>query len=218
MTTSIRNSHDHDDLQSIQRQIHEKKTGMLDSTRRMLGLINESEAVGVNTAAELIEQREKLENIEKRCDSIDANLVSAQQNINKLNSIFGGIKNYFHPPKSTMPKSASQPQLSNTAKKKTAAAQQAAATAINTRPTNPNNDTDTYFGKARSGMDDIERDTEDGLHDVHLGVSRLKLLALQMNEELESQKPLTDRLGIKINHLDEAVNKKNKDMKNILLR
>ncbi|CAF1645291.1 unnamed protein product [Rotaria magnacalcarata] len=218
MTTSIGNSHDHDDLQSIQRQIHEKKTGMLDSTRRMLGLINESEAVGVNTAAELIEQREKLENIEKRCDSIDANLVSAQQNINKLNSIFGGIKNYFHPPKSTMPKSASQPQLSNTAKKKTAAAQQAAATAINTRPTNPNNDTDTYFGKARSGMDDIERDTEDGLHDVHLGVSRLKLLALQMNEELESQKPLTDRLGIKINHLDETVNKKNKDMKNILLR
>ncbi|CAF4496931.1 unnamed protein product, partial [Rotaria magnacalcarata] len=62
---------------------------------------------------------------------------------------------------------------------KTAAAQQAAATAINTRPTNPNNDTDTYFGKARSGMDDIERKTEDGLHDVHLGVSRLKLLALQ---------------------------------------
>ncbi|CAF4742765.1 unnamed protein product, partial [Rotaria magnacalcarata] len=54
-----------------------------------------------------------------------------------------------------MPKSASQPQLSNTAEKKTAAAQQAAATAINTRPTNPNNDTDTYFGKARSGMDDI---------------------------------------------------------------
>ncbi|CAF4267728.1 unnamed protein product, partial [Rotaria magnacalcarata] len=51
MTTSIGNSHDHDDLQSIQRQIHEKKTGMLDSTRRMLGLINESEAVGVNTAA-----------------------------------------------------------------------------------------------------------------------------------------------------------------------
>ncbi|CAM4756789.1 unnamed protein product [Rotaria magnacalcarata] len=234
MTTSIGNSHDHDDLQSIQRRIHEKKTGMLDSIRRTLGLINESEAVGVNTAAnlscttttktiyrdqnELIEQREKLENIEKRCDSIDANLVSAQQNINKLNSIFGGIKNYFHPPKSTMPKSASQPQLSNTAEKKTAAAQQAAATAINTRPTNPNNDTDTYFGKARSGMDDIERDTEDGLHDVHLGVSRLKLLALQMNEELESQKPLTDRLGIKINHLDETVNKKNKDMKNILLR
>ncbi|CAM2707900.1 unnamed protein product [Rotaria socialis] len=218
VSDAITNSHDHDELQSIQRQIHEKKTGMLDSTRRMVGLINESETVGVNTAAELIEQREILENIEKRCDGIDANLVSAQQNINKLNSIFGGIKNYFHPPKSSMPKSASQPQLSNAAKKKTAVVQQAAATAINTRPTNLNNDTDTYFGKARSGMDDIERETEDGLHDVHQGVNRLKLLALQMNEELESQKPLTDRVGIKINHLNDSVNKKNKDMKNILLR
>jgi hypothetical protein len=40
-----------DDLQQIQGQIHEKKTSILDSTRRMLGLINESEVVGSNTAA-----------------------------------------------------------------------------------------------------------------------------------------------------------------------
>ena len=37
-------------LQSMQHQIHEKKTGILDSTRRMLGLISESEAVGNSTA------------------------------------------------------------------------------------------------------------------------------------------------------------------------
>jgi hypothetical protein len=46
--TSDRNQ---EDLQSIQHQIHEKKTSILDSTRRMLGLINESEVVGTNTAA-----------------------------------------------------------------------------------------------------------------------------------------------------------------------
>jgi hypothetical protein len=40
-----------DDPQTIQRQIHEKKTGILDSTRRMLGLIDESETIGTNTAA-----------------------------------------------------------------------------------------------------------------------------------------------------------------------
>ncbi len=43
--------HRQEDLQSIQGQIHEKKTSILDSTRRMLGLINESEVVGTNTAA-----------------------------------------------------------------------------------------------------------------------------------------------------------------------
>jgi hypothetical protein len=39
-----------------------------------------------------------------------------------------------------------------------------------------------------------------------------------MNEELESQKPLTDRLGDKIGVLNDSVAKKNKEMKTILLR
>jgi hypothetical protein len=51
MASSITSDHSQEDLQSIQRQIDEKKTSILDSTRRMLGLINESEVVGTNTAA-----------------------------------------------------------------------------------------------------------------------------------------------------------------------
>ena len=56
------------------------------------------------------------------------------------------------------------------------------------------------------------------IDDVHEGVNRLKKLALQMNQELESQKPLTDRLATKIDVLNNDVTKKNKDMKTILLR
>ena len=120
-----------------------------------------------------MEQREQLENIEKRCDGIDANLVNAQQNLNRLGSVFGGIKNYFNPPKTSFPKSVSQPQLSNAAKTKSAAVQQkAAAAAISTRPTNPKQDTDTYFGKPRSAMDDMERETEDGLRKCLVNISR----------------------------------------------
>ncbi len=44
-------NHNQDELHNIQTQIHEKKTSILDSTRRMLGLINESEVVGSNTAS-----------------------------------------------------------------------------------------------------------------------------------------------------------------------
>ena len=183
-----------------------------------------------------MEQREQLENIEKRCDGIDANLVNAQQNLNRLGSVFGGIKNYFSPPKTAFPKSVSQPQLSNNAAKKKAAAAQETAAAMSARSTNPKQDTDTYFGKPHSAMDDMERETEKGLGkclvnisrqidaslsdvlgDIHLGVNRLKMLALQMNEELESQKPLTHRLGKKFEVLNGEVEKKNKNMKNILL-
>jgi len=86
-------------------------------------------------------------------------------------------------------------------------------------------------------MDDIERETEDGLRkfiffcihkfyfflflildDIHLGVNRLKMLALHMNEELESQKPITDRLAVKLEVLNQDVAKKNKEMKAIVLR
>jgi CII-binding regulator of phage lambda lysogenization HflD len=56
------------------------------------------------------------------------------------------------------------------------------------------------------------------LDNIHQGVNRLKLLALQMNEELDNQKPLTDRLASKIEVLNTSVDKKNKDMKTILLR
>jgi hypothetical protein len=51
MASSMTSDRRQEDLQSIQGQIHEKKTSILDSTRRMLGLINESEVVGTNTAA-----------------------------------------------------------------------------------------------------------------------------------------------------------------------
>ncbi len=39
-----------------------------------------------------------------------------------------------------------------------------------------------------------------------------------MNEELESQKPITDRLAVKLEVLNQDVAKKNKEMKAIVLR
>ncbi|UJR36350.1 hypothetical protein I4U23_029077 [Adineta vaga] len=215
MSASVTSNNNQDEVLTIQKQIHEKKTSILDSTRRMLGLISESEAIGTNTAVELVQQREQLENIHERCRTIDANLVDAQRNLNKLGSVFGGIKNYFQPPKSTISKSTSQPQISNGEKKKIAATQNATAAAITTRPTNVKDDTDTYFGKSRSAMDDMERETEDGLHDIHLGVNRLKFLALQMNQELEGQKPLMDNIHRDLGVLHDDVMKKNKSMKSM---
>jgi hypothetical protein len=78
--------------------------------------------------------------------------------LNRLGSLFGGIKNYFSPPKSAFHKSVSQPQISDTKKKPNPM-----ATATTGRATNLKEDTDTYFGKPRSQMDDMERETEEGL-------------------------------------------------------
>jgi hypothetical protein len=56
------------------------------------------------------------------------------------------------------------------------------------------------------------------LDDIHQGVTRLKMLALHMNQELDNQKPLIDRLDKKIGDLGNDVNSKNKHMKEVLLR
>jgi hypothetical protein len=44
------------------------------------------------------------------------------------------------------------------------------------------------------------------------------MLALHMNQELDNQKPLMARLDTKIGALTDDVSKKNKNMKEILLR
>jgi hypothetical protein len=54
--------------------------------------------------------------------------------------------------------------------------------------------------------------------DIHQGVTRLKMLAIHMNQELDNQKPLMERLDKKIGDLNVDVNKKNKQMKEVLLR
>ncbi len=54
--------------------------------------------------------------------------------------------------------------------------------------------------------------------DIHQGVTRLKMLAIHMNQELDNQKPLMERLDKKIGDLNVDVNKKNKQMKDVLLR
>ena len=51
MATSFSSDNRSDELPSLQRQIQEKRTGILESVRRMGGLVYESEAVGTNTAA-----------------------------------------------------------------------------------------------------------------------------------------------------------------------
>ncbi len=64
----------------------------------------------------------------------------------------------MRPPKRRLRKSVSQPQLSNAVKNKTAA-----TTAVTIRSTNPKDNTDTYLGKPRGAMDDIELEIEDGI-------------------------------------------------------
>ena len=53
------------------------------------------------------------------------------------------------------------------------------------------------------------------LDDIHQGVNRLKLLAMQMNQELEGQKPLIEDITQHVTIIEGNVKKKNSDMRKL---
>lgn len=76
----------------------------LDTAKRSLGLIYETESTGYDTARNLVEQREKLENTEKNLDSINSMTRQTQKHLNVMKSWFGGFKSMFSKiPETTIP-------------------------------------------------------------------------------------------------------------------
>jgi synaptosomal-associated protein 29 len=79
-------------LMQTRRQIEERT---LDSSQRSLGLLYESEKVGVATADELSRQKDQLKNTEQRLDDINSTLKQSERHLNGIKSVFGGLRNYF---------------------------------------------------------------------------------------------------------------------------
>lgn len=82
-------------LQQIQDENKRLQQSALQSTRTTLGLIYETEKVGLGTAEELLHQREQLENVDQKLDGINSIMRVSQKHITSMKSVFGGIKNYF---------------------------------------------------------------------------------------------------------------------------
>ena len=74
------------------REIEERT---LDSSQRSLGLLHESEKVGMATAEELARQKEQLRGTEQRLDDINSTLKQSERHLQGIKGIFGGLRNYF---------------------------------------------------------------------------------------------------------------------------
>ena len=79
-------------LMEKRREIEERT---LDSSQRSLGLLHESEKVGVATAEELARQKDQLRGTEQRLDDINSTLKQSERHLQGIKSIFGGLRNYF---------------------------------------------------------------------------------------------------------------------------
>lgn len=201
------------------KELLEKKEAIeqrtIDSTKRSLGLLQDTEQVGMATAEELAKQREQLENTNKQLDLIGTTLRSSQKHINGLKSVFGGLRNYLSGQK---------------------AGSGAGATTANGRQTNgaalsPTAEDTSYEahpvarlrddGQQQQQQQLSSRSTYSEQLDENLdlmagSLSRLKGLAMDLNQDIESQNDLIDNISNKVEDVDVKIQRQNRDLNKML--
>ncbi|GFV18192.1 synaptosomal-associated protein 29 [Trichonephila clavipes] len=208
----------------------------LQSTNNSIGLLHESEQVGILTAEELVKQREQLENIEENLDFINSTMRTSQKHINSLKSIFGGIKNYFskggqQDPAVSIPVDVSERKHSSALNttidnlKSDTRLSEATHPALRVRNL-PYDDTDSFGNDlspvktpspvATKSTNNIEEKLDKNLEFMSMGLGRLKNLAIGLNDEIEQQNEMIDTIHNKADKADETLEYQNRQIKRIL--
>lgn len=225
----------------LERQEIEDRT--LQSSKVSLGLIYETEKVGINTAEELIRQKEQLNNVEEKLDSMNSMMRISQKHLTSMKSIFGGFKNYFSRNNesnqtingiqnnsiSSRPSNQNESPLINTidgiknesnfnsAQNHPVLSQRG----INTNGFKLDEDFDnTNEDKHESDFSlkskQINRQLDQNLEEMGSGVGRLKHLALGLGSEIDNQNSLLDRITGKAERAEDTLQHQNRQMKRIL--
>lgn len=199
-----------------QRQMYEQKRKeiedrTLDSSQRSIGLLRETEQVGVATATELAKQREQLEKTRDTLDTINTSLKFSQRHLNGIKSMFGGLKNYLAGKtdyESKMSTSSSNSEVSSIPSP-------TADERYSSHPTTRlRNDPIQHQQQQVSGG--FNKQLDRNLDDMCDSLSRLKGLAIDLNGEIETQNDLIDDISNKVEDTDIKIGKQNREMFKIL--
>ena len=202
-----------------QREIEQRT---LDSSSRSIGILRESEQIGIATAEELSRQREQLQNTNKRLDEINTNLNYSQKHLNGIKSVFYGLKNYISGKSDQTPRSQPSPSV------------QSAGTSSRLDDTIDNlsqvNSDDRFRSHPATRLRELDAQVQAPIPDsqrvnqvldanldemLH-SISRLKGLGIALGEEIEQQTDLIDDIQHKVEGADIKMGKQNKMMNKIL--
>lgn len=195
------------------------------STHRSLGLLDDTEKVGIATAEELARQRDQLEQTSARLDNINATLRFSQKHLNGLKSVFGGLKNYLSSGgKEYTPKMSSSPsgsKLSDTSSLPTTTTQSRTGTGSDPYENHPVNrlrsdPTEQRQAAVPGPSQQFQHRLDENLEGMVGSLSRLKNLALDLNTEIDSQNDLLDDITNKTEDADLTVGKQNNQMNKLL--
>ena len=192
------------ELKKIQEQISHVENVSLESTRRTLSMLNEAKEVGVKTSEELVRQGEKLKAIDENLDKIDNDLTQTQKNLNKLKSVFGGLKNKLSF-KSARKSSSSTSASTTVAKCDCELISNAEMCTDETRTSYA-----VISGSER------EKELNKNLEEMSQGLKMLANLGLDMNRELSKQDPMLDRMNNKTEKNNARIDNQTEQMKRLL--
>ncbi|KAK4292355.1 hypothetical protein Pmani_034871 [Petrolisthes manimaculis] len=226
--------------QELLRQMREVEQRTVQSSKNCLGLLSDTEKVGIETAEELVKQREQLVNTDCKLDNINATLKDTQTDINGIKSVFSSLRNWWSAPKKeeteeekkkkkspSTPAPAPAPPSANP--NLGSAYQSSHSSVLATQKASPHptltlkgldDDSDdlslqTDF-KARSKA--INQRLDNDLDDMSAGLSRIRGLAVGLGTEIEDQNQMIDRIHSKAERADFNISSQNSQMKKIIKR
>lgn len=232
------------DYQQRRQQLLEERRRIeertLQSSKMSLGLVYESEKIGLSTAEDLVKQGEKLQNVDRNLDSMNSTMKVTQKHLTSMKSLFGGIKNYFSktPDTHTIPSSQSVPgsigikpngykssltetigQVSSELDSRSADNHPALVRrGLGSNPFDEEDEMEKNGPKsgyaARSRQ--VDQQLDNNLGELDLGLNRLKNLALGLGNEIESQNEMIERITTKAERAEDTIGHQNRQMKQIL--
>ncbi|XP_008334349.1 synaptosomal-associated protein 29 [Cynoglossus semilaevis] len=215
----------------LQREVIRTAQSAVDSSYRSMGLIYESEKMGVETAEELVRQGEVLKRTDKMMDNMDQDLKTSQRHISSIKSVWGGLVNYFKGKPETKPP-PEEPKAYQASEKLQSAMSGSREYEDKYQASHPNlrRINTEGFGGATSMDDGSSRQNgfsknkhlkeahqtlDNNLDDMSDGLKRLKNLGLGLQSEIEAQDDSIDSLLNRVDKMDMKIHNTNQQIKKL---
>ncbi|XP_061754267.1 synaptosomal-associated protein 29 [Nerophis ophidion] len=215
----------------LQREVMRTAQSAVDSSYRSVGLIYESEKMGVETAEELMRQGEVLKRTDKMLDNMEQDLKTSQKHINSIKSVWGGLVSYFKGKPETKPP-LEKPKSYEANDRLQSALATSKEQEDKYQASHPNLrklETEGFGATASENggssrqnghnqnkhLREAHQTLDRNLDEMAGGLSRLKNLGLGLQSEIDSQDDSIDSLMNKVDKMDMKINNTNQQIKKL---
>nr|CAB3266423.1 synaptosomal-associated protein 29-like [Phallusia mammillata] len=207
----------------LTQKVEQKQGNILESTKRSLQVLEETESIGIATGQELVRQGEVLRRTENKLDKMDQDLKESDRHLRSIKSMWGAFVNKFskEPTPDTTPKPEERPRngepsssLHNAITKSDSAYDTQRDYSTNPVLQRQEQNRQQFYNQSESSKPENSAmsQVEENLDYMSQGLSRLKGLAIGMQDEMATQDPVIERLHEKTMKVDNKIHRTNKEM------